>query len=136
MAGRPLAQGRDALAYLLAKLGCTHPFRVSRLLALAEDAALERLGRRLTDLTYVPGPGVFYIEELKAIVESDECFGKREGDPQRRVRGCIYFQCETPKLPEEARLVIDEVIERYASLPDEELNRLALQSRVLRGSQG
>ncbi|MEB2836057.1 MAG: hypothetical protein GSR80_000069 [Desulfurococcales archaeon] len=48
-------RSRDVVAYMLQRLGCTHPFRLSRLLALAEMEALERLGRRLTDLRYVLG---------------------------------------------------------------------------------
>ncbi|MCE4624711.1 MAG: SocA family protein [Desulfurococcales archaeon] len=132
MRGGHLVSGVEALKYILWRMGCTHPFRASRILAIAEDISLERYGRRLTDLKYVKGPGVFFIEGLKEAVEGDPSLRKREGDPKRGVKGCIeYVGGDPPSIPEEARRVLDEVIERYGGLPDMELNAIAMKSRVL-----
>ncbi len=128
-------RSRDVVAYMLQRLGCTHPFRLSRLLALAEMEALERLGRRLTDLRYVPGPGTFYIEGFKESLD-EECFHKREGDPQRGVRGCLEYTCEPPSISEEERSIIDSVIERYSKLSDEELNRMVVEDPRFRKLTG
>jgi hydroxypyruvate isomerase len=114
---------RDAIAYILHRVGCVHPFRFSRILALAELAALERGRGRLTDARYVAGPGVFYIEGIEDVMKSDDCFVKHEGDPSTGRRGCIEYRCQPPSLPEEARSLLDEAIEKAAKLSDEELNK-------------
>ncbi|MCE4600460.1 MAG: SocA family protein [Desulfurococcales archaeon] len=124
---------RETVAYILSRSGCLHPFRLSRLLALAESRYIKLYGARLTDAVYVMGPGVFYIEGLKEVFESDECFVKHEGDPSRGVRGCIEYKCQAPRLPENARQVIDAVIEEYGPLDDMELNRLVIEDEALKG---
>jgi hydroxypyruvate isomerase len=120
-------KGRDALAYILSKTGCKHPFAVSRILLYAELEYVKDRGERLTDLTYVGGPGTFYIEGLKEIIEADSCFEKREGDPSRGVRGCIEYKCQPPELPEEARRYLDRAIEELSDLSDMELNKRVLE---------
>ncbi len=117
---------RDAIAYVLSRLGCTHPFRLSRVLALAELKHLEREGARLTDAKYVGGPGVFYIEGVKELTETDQCFYRIEGDPGRGVRGCLGYRCGQPKLPEKAKAYLDEAIELSKNLEDVELNRMVV----------
>jgi len=118
--------GREALAYLLHRMGCSHPFLASRVLALAELRSLEERGERPTDLTYRAGPGVFYIEELKDIIEGDECFQKHEGDPSSGRRGCIEYRCQPPSLPEEARRLLDQAIEEAKALDEMKLNELVV----------
>lgn len=113
---------REIVAYILARSGCTHPFRVSRLLALAEIEWLERKGKRLTGLKYVRGPGVFFIEGLKELIEHDPCFRLHEGDPATGRRGCVEFVCGEPELPPEVRAVIDEVLSKNSGVGDMELN--------------
>jgi hydroxypyruvate isomerase len=122
---------REVVGYILARLGCLHPFRLSRLLALAEIESIRRRGTRLTSLRYVAGPGTFYIEGFKELVKS-ECFEKVEGDPERGIRGCIKYTCPEPALPDDARAIIDQVIERYGRAGDEELNRMVVENDVFR----
>ncbi len=123
--------GRDAAAYVLAKMGCLHPFTLSRILALADLKSLEERGERLTQgLTYVAGPGVFYIEELHSIIDGDECFVKHEGDPKAGRPGCIEYQCEPPRLSEEEKRILDEAIEQAKKLSMEELNRLVTSHKL------
>jgi len=125
-------RGRDALAYILSRMGCSHPFVASRVLALAELRSLERRGERLTDLVYRGGPGVFYIEQLKDIIEADGCFAKREGDPSRGRRGCIEYRCSPPQLPPEARRLLDEAIEEASRLDEMRLNELVVNHPLFR----
>ena len=113
---------KELVAYILARAGCTHPFRISRYLALAEMEWLKRNGERLTGLKYVAGPGVFFIEGLKEIIEADPCFRIHEGDPVTGRKGCVEYVCEVPALPDDVRAVIDEVISRYSGVGDMELN--------------
>ena len=117
---------REIVAYILAKAGCTHPFRISRYLALAEMEWLERRGERLTNLKYVKGPGVFFIEGVKEIIEQDPCFKIHEGDPSTGRRGCVEYVCGEPSLPEDVKRTIDEVIQRYSGIGDMELNKLVV----------
>jgi len=117
---------RDAVAYVLWRLGCTHPFKLSRLLAMADILSLERRGRRLTGLRYVPGPGTFYIEGLKDMFEHDPCFEPHRGDPETRRRGCVEYKCDPPRLDPEDTALLDHVIDKYGDIDEMELNRLAI----------
>lgn len=119
---------RDAVAYILHRMGCTHPFRLSRVLALAELRAMERGLGRLTDARYVAGPGAFYIEGVKEAIEGDECFVKHEGDPATGRKGCIEYRCEPPAgVPAEAKTFLDEAMEEARRLDDMELNRRVVE---------
>jgi hydroxypyruvate isomerase len=120
-------KGRDAIAYVLSKLGCQHPFVFSRIILYAELEYLKDKGERLTDFTYIGGPGTFYIEGLKEIIEPDDCFEKREGDPSKGIRGCISYRCPPPELPEEAKEYLDKAIEELKGLSDFELNKRVLE---------
>ena len=123
----------DAVKYVLARGGCMHPFRVSRVLALAEIMYRREKGGRLVDAVYVLGPGVFYIEGFKEMVEGDECFEVRKGDPERGVRGCVRYVCgEPPRLPGEAASYLDRALEKARGLSDMELNDLVVNDPVFR----
>lgn len=128
---------RDLVAYVLSRLGCTHPFTISRVAALAELLSLERRGARITDLRYIKGPGVFFIEGLKESIEGDPCFKIREGDPSTGRRGCIEYRCDPPELPREVARLIDDAIARACGLNDYELNNLIMNhplfERLVRG---
>ena len=117
----------DALKYVLHRAGCLHPFRASRIIALAELRSLEERGERLTDAAYVAGPGVFYIEGVKEAVEGDLCLEKRRGDPERGVKGCVALHCPPPPLPVEVRRLLDWAIEEAEVLDDMELNRRVVE---------
>ncbi len=114
---------RRLLARMLSLTGCIHPFRLSRLAALVELEYMARTGERLTDARYVSGPGVFFIEGFDSFVDG-ECVLKREGDPSRGVRGCIYYssECTVPELPGDVEELVRHVIDEYSDLSDEDLN--------------
>ncbi len=114
---------RDYVTYVMSRLGCVHPFRISRILLLADWLSMERRGRRLTNLTYVKEEFGFYIEELTGIIEEmqeEGCVVKREE------RKCLEYMCEEPEIPEEDREILEEVISEVKDLDDRELNRRVL----------
>jgi hydroxypyruvate isomerase len=118
---------RDLLGYILSRTGCIHPFRISRIIALAELYHLEEKGERLTSLVYVRGPGVFYIEGVKEVIENDECFEKKELPTGG---GCIEYKCGEPSIPEELRIYIDRAIEEASKLDDRGLNDRVVKHRL------
>ncbi len=114
---------REYVAYVMSRLGCVHPFRISRILLLADWLSMERRGRRLTDLTYVKEEFGFYVEELTGIMEELQeggCAVKREE------RKCLEYTCSEPEIPEEDRKILEEVISEVRDLDDRELNRRVL----------
>ncbi len=112
-----------AVKYILSKAGCTHPFRISRILALAELKSIEDGGGKLTNAIYVEGPGVFFIEGLKELVDKDECIVKKEGDPVKGIKGCIELICSQDLvLPERVKRYLDSAIEESINLDDLKLN--------------
>lgn len=124
---------KNILAYIFSKTGCIHPFRLSRILALAEVLSLKERGSRLTDLKYNYSIGVFYIEGLKEIIESDECFVKHEGDPATRRQGCIEYRCKSPiVIDEETRSILDKAIKEASKLDDFELNKLIVENPLFK----
>lgn len=127
---------REAVAYILARGGCMHPFRFSRILALAELHTLRKTGKRLTDAVYVTGPGVFFIEGLKDIIEGSECFVKHEGDPATGRRGCIEYRCSIPQLPGEAVEALDCALREASKLDDMELNQRVLGDSLFKRLTG
>ncbi|MGB9815912.1 MAG: hypothetical protein ACPLVI_08315 [Thermoplasmata archaeon] len=124
-------KGKDALAYVLYNLGCIHPFILSRIVALAELSYLKENKRRLTDLKYTGMQAAFYIENLNEIIAGDDCFRKREGDPSKRILGCIEYVCEPGNLDEDKKY-LDEAMERAYDLTDSELNELVVKDEYYR----
>ncbi len=124
---RVLLKAIEAVKYILNKAGCIHPFRLSRILALADLKYLRDKGERLTDATYRRGPGAFYIEGLKEEISDNPCYVKREGDPDKGVKGCIEYKCEPPELPSEPARYIDEAIKEASSLDDMDLNKIVVK---------
>jgi len=115
----------SVLGYILWRGGCLHPFRISRILALAELYYLEASGRRITSLRYVKGPGAFYIDGLKEIIESSQCFRKNED------RRCIEYVCGSePGVSGEHRALLDRAIEEARRLGDRELNNVVISHRL------
>ncbi len=118
------------VAYVLSKTGCIHPFRLSRILALAEIEWLKKKGERLSDITYVKGPGTFYIEELKEAVENDPCFEKKMGDPSTGRKGCVEYKCKEPSLPADIKSFIDEILERTKNMEDFQINNIVMNDEL------
>ncbi len=116
-------EDRDYVAYVMSRLGCVHPFRISRILLLADWLSMERRGKRLTNLTYVREEFGFYIEELTDIVEEmqeQRCVVKREE------KKCLEYMCGKPDIPEGDREILEEIISEIEDLDDRELNRRVL----------
>ncbi len=114
------------IRYIMYRLGCTHPFYISRILLLAESRALEVLGRRITGLTYSGESFGFYVEELPSIIEKLE----NEGCARRHEeRGCIEYRCSEPQLPEDIARILEETIEKTHNMEPAELNRAAIHDK-------
>ena len=111
----------DIVGYIISKLGCTHPFRVSRILALAELERLENGKGRITNFRYVRGPNVFYIEGLKELIEKDSCFVIRED------QGCVEYVCKTPTINEDVKKYLDKAINAAKKLDDYSLNNVVVK---------
>ena len=110
--------------YMLSRLGCTHPFRISRILLLAEYEFREKYGRRLSqDLTFKGESFGFYIEELGLLINELERQGCIERIPEKK---CIIYRCEEPSIDEPAKSVIDSIIDRVKGLDDRELNKIVI----------
>ncbi len=122
---------RSIAAYILTKLGCLNPFRISRIIAYAELMYMKEHGDRLTDLVYKGFDNVFYIEGLKEAIDN-ECFVKVEGDPSKGVHGCIKYTCEPPVIDEVTRKYLEKAIEEIRSLSDRELNDLVVKNDLLK----
>ncbi len=117
-----LDKDAGTVAHVLAKLGCAHPFRLSRILLLAEWRARERGLGRLTDgLDYVAEPYGFYVEGLQDVLERLERSGCLERREEKR---CLEYTCEEPELDPHVREILEEVIREVSNLSDSELNRL------------
>ncbi len=123
------------VAYALSRLGCAHPFRVSRVLLLAEWRAEELgLGRLIEGLRFVAEPYGFYVEGLQDVLERLEgegCLRRREDER------CLELTCGEPEVNPRVGAVIDEVVSETSGLDDRELNRLVTRDpryrRLLEG---
>jgi len=128
--GRPEMEKADigtALKYVLYKMGCIHPFQLSRILALADILALKETGTRATDARYVAGPGVFYIEGIKERFQDDPCIDKIEGDPAAGRRGCIRYVCSEPPEPAyHAKKYLDTAISEAQVMDPKSLNEIII----------
>ncbi|MGB9709673.1 MAG: hypothetical protein ACP5II_06385 [Infirmifilum sp.] len=117
-------EGFDAFRYVLSKAGCLHPFRASRIIALAELRYIEETNERLTNLIYVEGPGAFYVEGLKEPVEEDPCFKRRKPE---KGHGCIEYLCSEPSIRENLRRYLDQAIMVASQLDDRALNEMVVK---------
>ncbi len=109
---------RDIIAYLVWRTGCIHPFRISRILVLANWRAIEERGTPIAKFGVQGFEAGFYIEGVKEIIEEDKCFKINEE------KKCIEYYCQPPKIPEEHSRILDKVLEQTKNLSDRELNRL------------
>ncbi len=119
-------KGKDALAYVLYNVGCIHPFILSRIIALAELSYLKDNKKRLTDLKYSGLQAAFYIENLNEIIDKDNCFKRHEGDPVKKIMGCIEYVCNLKNLDENIKY-LDESIEKAYDLTENELNEMVIK---------
>ncbi len=112
---------RDTIAYIAWKLGCVHPFRISRILVLANWKALEELGNIITRFRVQGFEAGFFVEGVKEIIEEDRCFKINEE------KKCIEYLCEPPKIPIETKEIINKIVDETKNLSDRELNRLVIR---------
>ncbi|ABN69806.1 hypothetical protein Smar_0702 [Staphylothermus marinus F1] len=118
------------IEYILSETGCIHPFKLSRIIALAELEYYEEYGERLTNAEYKGFDKVFYIEGVKELFENNKCFNRREGDPEKGIKGCVEYTCQKPVIPEKYRQFIDKAIAQAKNLRDEELNELVFRNSL------
>lgn len=110
--------------YIVSKLGCAHPFRVSRILVLAYWKFEELYQERLTSFRLGGFEAGFYIEKLSDIMRGEDkrsCFKKDEA------RKCFIFESPIPRLKESERIAVDWSIEIAKNLSDYKLNRLVIR---------
>ncbi len=101
-----------------------HPYRLSRVLVLANWEALERIGRPVASFTVEGFEAGYSIPEIASFKEGDDpCFY-----PNKEKR-CLEYRCQAPSLPREEAEIIDSVVERVKGLGDVELNRLVVRDK-------
>lgn len=126
-----MLNGLDAVKYVLKKAGCLHPFRTSRILALAEILYYKDNGERMSNIKYVLAPGTFYIEGIKEYTGEDPCFVKHEGDRQKKKRSCMEYTCPLGvAIEEKYRGYLDKAVEIASKLDDMSLNGLVVNDPV------
>ncbi len=112
-------------AYILKRKNCLHPFKISRIIALAELICMEKYGKRITNAKYTDGPGVFYIDGLKEELLNSSYFEKLED------KGCIKYTCnEEIDIEEDVLLCLDEAIKIADKASDIELNNIVINHRL------
>ncbi len=116
----------DVVAYIVYKLGCIHPFTLSRVLALVEMKWFEEHGEWPTSFTYKGFLKVFYVDGLKEFIEQNQCYKRVE----KENHGCIMYVCKEPFLPSNIRDLIDNVINEIKDLSIEELNNVAVNNHL------
>ena len=110
------------VAYILSKHGCMHPYRLSRILVLANWISLEKIGKPLARFSIEGFEAGFSIPELSLIKEeSNNCFKKN------KEKKCLEYTCSPPELGEEEVQILDEAVEKTKNLSDIELNRLIIR---------
>ena len=114
----------DVISYIFNALNCAHPFRASRILLLAEWRAEERLGHRLTDLTYVKESFGFYMEGLAEVIEYLQNRGCLEKVEEEK---CLRYLCGSLELPPDVASLLEEIIAETKGMSDRELNKLVIE---------
>ncbi len=114
------------VGYIVSKAGCLHPFRISRILVLANWKALEKLGRPLASFRIDGFEAGFYIPGFKEALEEDECFRTSEE------KKCVEYICQPPSLGEKVESMVDSIIQEVSGLNDSELNKLIVRDKRYR----
>ena len=119
--------GEKIVRYIFSRLGCVHPFRISRLILLAEWLYNDRYESKLsTGFTYVAKAFGFYVEELPKIVDKLDKFGCIVKVKEKKNK-CFLYKCDVPTLDNSVSEVVDTVLNRFGSLSDKELNNAVVK---------
>ena len=108
--------------YIIKRLGCIHPYRISRILVLANWKAIEDKGCPIVYFNVSGFEAGFSVDELSKL-KNDKCI--RINKENR----CMEYICEDPEIDEYDKKIIDEVIEEVSGLSDIELNRVVIRDR-------
>ena len=119
-------KGVNEALYVLWKAGCLHPFRISRIMMLADWKYEERYGERLTEFKYLGTDFGFYVDGLPELLEDTKCIRRKKFMTPEGEKGCLEYICGGE--PEcEGKDVLNEVIEGTREMSDVELNRLVIR---------
>ncbi len=118
---------RDAIAYLLWRHKCIHPYRISRILVLANWRAEEKLGKPITRFSVEGFEAGFVIPEIGEIKEKVKK-GEEKCIVPNEEKKCFEYTCNEPvNIPREYAEIIDQVYEETKNLDDVSLNRLVIR---------
>jgi len=110
---------RNIALYIIWRTGCIHPFRISRLLVLANWRSIEEKGRVIAKFKVSGFEAGFSIDKLPEI-KDDKCISLNED------RRCLEYNCEPPSIEEDYRNIIDKIIDETIDLDDISLNRMVI----------
>jgi len=110
---------RNVALYIVWRTGCIHPFRISRLLVLANWRSIKEKGKVIAKFKVSGFEAGFSIDELPEI-RDDECISLNED------RRCLEYICEPPQIDEDYKNIIDKVIDETRDLDDISLNRMVI----------
>ena len=115
----------NVINYIAYRLGCSHPYRVSRLIVLLNWSIMNKTSKPFLKFRAEGFEAGFYIEGFKEYFEK-KCFQKVEK------KKCFKYICEPPVLPNEIKKVIDFLLEETSVLNDFELNRKVIRNKRYR----
>jgi len=116
---------RKLVYYIIWKSKCIHLYRISRILVLANWNALESIGHYIIGFSINGFEAAFSIDELAGL-KSDDCININED------ARCMEYTCMPPKIDDDVRKIIDDVIESTRDLDDSTLNRLVIKDKRYR----
>ncbi len=108
------------IRYIGSSTGCITPFKLSRILGLAEAYYMADHGERLTHLKYVCALGTFYIEGFEELVK--DCF---ERNPEKH---CLDYKCGGVELPRNMSSYVYKAIQDLDTEDLNEINRRVLDN--------
>jgi len=114
------------IGYIVSRLGCVHPYRVSRILMLISWRFKEVYNKDLVCFTVEGFEAGYYIPEVSNVikegVKKDSCYKR---DEERR---CAYYTCGSIDIEDASiKNIVDSVIEQIKDLGDIDLNRLVIK---------
>ncbi len=112
------------IEYIGGKTDCITPFKLSRILGLAEAYYMADHGERFTHLKYVCALGTFYIEGFEELIK--DCF---ERNPEKH---CLEYKCGEVELPEHISMYVDKAIQDLDTEDLDEMNRKVLDNQFFK----